>query len=233
MPAGGCREDRGDISSEAVRYIQKTTETVLKMIRHIKGEYLYYESGAIVIGTAGGIGFRVNVSDTSSLLTAQEGDEIAAFTYMQVKEDGMALYGFADTESLALFEQLITVKGVGPKAGLAIMSIGTPNQIQSVIAGGDAAAIATAQGVGKKTAERVILELKDKVSALPIDGDDFGGGFAEATAAAAGSGERAEAVTALTTLGYSRKEAEAAVASVADDGLSAEDYVKKSLKFLL
>jgi Holliday junction DNA helicase RuvA len=200
------------------------------MIRHLRGEYLYYESGAMIID-AGGIGFRVNISDTSSLLTAREGDEVSVYTYMQVKEDGMALYGFADTESLALFEQLITVKGVGPKAGLAIMSLGTPNQIKGVISGGDASSIAMAQGIGKKTAERVILELKDKVSALPIEGADLAEGFAPASAA--GSGERGEAVVALTTLGYSKKEAETAVASVTDDDLSAEEYVRKSLKFLL
>ena len=140
------------------------------MIRFIRGEYLYYEAGAIVVETSGGIGFRIYVSDTSSLLTAREGDEIAVYTYMQVREDGMSLYGFSDSEGLALFEQLITVKGVGPKAGLAIMSLGTPNQIKGVIAAGDASSIAMAQGVGKKTAERVILELKDKVSALPIEG---------------------------------------------------------------
>ena len=201
------------------------------MIRFLKGTYLYYEAGAIIIETPGGIGFRVNVSDTSSLLTAREGDEISVYTYMQVKEDGMALYGFADTEALALFEQLITVKGVGPKAGLAIMSIGTPNQIKAAIQAGDPASVAMAQGVGKKTAERVILELKDKVSALPFDAEDAG--FGIAPAAAPGSGARGEAVIALTTLGYSKKEAEAAVASVTDEDLSPEDYVKKSLKFLL
>ena len=201
------------------------------MIRFLRGQYLYYESGAIVIETSGGIGFRVFVSDTSSLLTKREGDELEVYTYMQVKEDGMALYGFADTEGLSLFEQLITVKGVGPKAGLAIMSLGTPNQIKAVISGGDAASIAMAPGIGKKTAERVILELKDKVSALPLEGEDIAGGIAPA--AAPGSGERGEAVIALTTLGYSKKEAESAVASVPDEGLSAEEYVKKSLKFLL
>ncbi len=200
------------------------------MIRFLKGEYLYYESGAIIIETPGGIGFRVFVSDSSSLLTAREGDEISVYTYMQVKEDGMALYGFADSEALSLFEQLITVKGVGPKAGLAIMSLGTPNQIKSVISAGDAASIAMAQGVGKKTAERVILELKDKVSALPLEGADLEG---VAPAAVPGTGERGEAVVALTTLGYSKKEAEAAVGSVPEEGLSAEEYVKKSLKFLL
>ena len=201
------------------------------MIRSIRGEYLYYESGAIIVETASGIGFRIYVSDTSSLLAKREGDELEIYTYMQVKEDGMALYGFADTEGLALFEQLITVKGVGPKAGLAIMSLGTPNQIKAVISGGDAASIAMAPGIGKKTAERVILELKDKVSALPLEGADLGGGIAPA--AAPGSGERGEAVIALTTLGYSKKEAESAVASVPDEDLSAEEYVKKSLKFLL
>lgn len=201
------------------------------MIRFLRGEYLYYESGAIVLETPAGIGFRIFVSDTSSLLTKREGEEIEVYTYMQVKEDGMALYGFADTEGLALFEQLITVKGVGPKAGLAIMSTGTPNQIKGIIAAGDAASIAMAPGIGKKTAERVILELKDKVSALPFEGADMSGGFAPA--AAPGSGERGEAVVALTTLGYSKREAEAAVASVKDEGLSAEEYVKKSLKFLL
>ena len=201
------------------------------MIRFIRGEYLYYESGAIIVETPSGIGFRINVSDTSSLLTAREGDEIGVYTYMQVKDDGMALYGFADTESLALFEQLITVKGVGPKAGLAIMSIGSANQIKGVIAGGDASSIAMAPGVGKKTAERVILELKDKVSALPFEGADMGEGLAPS--AVPGSGERGEAVIALTTLGYSKKEAESAVASVADEDLSAEEYVKRSLKYLL
>ena len=201
------------------------------MIRFLRGEYLYYESGAIVLETPAGIGFRIFISDTNSLLTKREGEEIEVYTYMQVKEDGMALYGFADTEGLALFEQLITVKGVGPKAGLAIMSTGTLNQIKSVIAAGDAASIAMAPGIGKKTAERVILELKDKVSALPFEGADISGGFAPA--AAPGSGERGEAVVALTTLGYSKREAEAAVASVKDEGLSAEEYVKKSLKFLL
>ncbi len=201
------------------------------MIRYLKGEYLYYESGAIVLLTDGGIGFRVNVSDTSSLLTAREGDILNLYTYMQVKEDGMALYGFADTESLALFEQLITVKGVGPKAGLAIMSLGSPNQIKGIIAGGDASSIAMAPGIGKKTAERVILELKDKVSALPFEGEDISGGVAPP--AVPGSGERGEAVVALTTLGYSRKEAESAVSAVTEEGLSAEEYVKKSLKYLL
>ena len=201
------------------------------MIRFIRGTYLYYKSGAIVIETSGGIGFRINVSDTSSLLTAREGEELEVYTYMQVKEDGMALYGFADEEGLSLFEQLISVNGVGPKAGLAIMSLGTPGQIKGIIASGDAASISNAQGVGKKTAERVILELKDKVSALPED--MLAAESSTASGVMLGTGERNEAVIALTTLGYSKREAETAVGSVPDEELSAEEYIKRALKFLM
>lgn len=199
------------------------------MIRTIRGQYLMYESGAIVLETASGIGFRINVSDTSRLLTMKEGDELLVYTYLQVKEDGMSLYGFADHEELKLFELLITVNGVGPKAGLAIMSLGTPNQIKAAIAGKDAAAVSQAQGVGKKTAERVILELCDKVSVLPIDGADL----ATPVVAATLNGERAEAIVALTSLGYSKKEAENAIASVSDENLSAEQYIKNALKYLM
>lgn len=200
------------------------------MIRLLRGEYLYYKNGVIVIETPGGIGFRVFVSDTSNLLTAREGDEILVYTYMQVKEDGMSLYGFPDEDSLSLFEQLISVNGVGPKAGLAIMSLGSPGQIKGIISTGDASSISQAQGVGKKTAERVILELKDKVSALPEDimaADQTAGSVLAAT------GERNEAIIALTTLGYSKREAENAVASVTDEDISVEEYIKKALKYLL
>lgn len=199
------------------------------MIRTIRGQYMMYDAGAIVVETSGGIGFRINVSDTSHLLAMSEGDEVLVYTYLQVKEDGMALYGFADPEELRLFEMLITVNGVGPKAGLAIMSLGTPNQIKAAIAGKDAATISQAQGVGKKTAERVILELCDKVSVLPYDGVDEGAPVVNAII----EGERAEAVVALTTLGYSKKEAESAIAAVNDENLSAEQYIKKALKYLM
>ncbi|MBQ0040752.1 MAG: Holliday junction branch migration protein RuvA [Clostridiales bacterium] len=199
------------------------------MIRTIRGNYMMYESGAIVVETAAGIGFRINVTDTSSLLTMREGDEMTVYTYLQVKEDGMSLYGFADPDELKLFEMLITVNGVGPKAGLAIMSLGTPNSIKAAIAGKDAATISQAQGVGKKTAERVILELCDKVSALPIDGAEL----AAPAIKTAATGDKAEAIVALTTLGYSKKEAEQAIMSVPDEDLSVEEYIKKALKYLI
>lgn len=198
------------------------------MIRHITGKYLFYEKGSIVVETQGGIGFRIHVADTSPVLNAREGDVVQLYTYMQVKDDGMSLFGFNDRDALTLFEQLLTVNGVGPKAGLAIMSIGTVNQIKAFIMHKDAKSIAKAQGVGKKTAERVILELADKVSAVPIQDAEIA-----TESAVLFSDERNNAVVALTTLGYSKAEAEEAIGHVPEDDLTIEEYIKKSLKFLI
>lgn len=198
------------------------------MIRHITGKYLFYEKGSIVVETQGGIGFRIHVADTSPVLNAREGDVVQLYTYMQVKDDGMSLFGFNDRDALTLFEQLLTVNGVGPKAGLAIMSIGTVNQIKAFIMHKDAKSIAKAQGVGKKTAERVILELADKVSAVPIQDAEIATELAVLF-----SDERNNAVVALTTLGYSKAEAEEAIGHVPEDDLTIEEYIKKSLKFLM
>lgn len=198
------------------------------MIRHITGKYLFYEKGSIVVETQGGIGFRIHVADTSPVLNAREGDVVQLYTYMQVKDDGMSLFGFNDRDALTLFEQLLTVNGVGPKAGLAIMSIGTVNQIKAFIMHKDAKSIAKAQGVGKKTAERVILELADKVSAVPIQDAEIA-----TESAVLFSDERNNAAVALTTLGYSKAEAEEAIGHVPEDDLTIEEYIKKSLKFLM
>ena len=198
------------------------------MIRHITGKYLFYEKGSIVVETQGGIGFRIHVADTSPVLNAREGDVVQLYTYMQVKDDGMSLFGFNDRDALTLFEQLLTVNGVGPKAGLAIMSIGTVNQIKAFIMHKDAKSIAKAQGVGKKTAERVILELADQERAVPIQDAEIA-----TESAVLFSDERNNAVVALTTLGYSKAEAEEAIGHVPEDDLTIEEYIKKSLKFLM
>jgi holliday junction DNA helicase RuvA len=199
------------------------------MIRHIKGEYLYYDKGAVVVETEGGIGFRIFVSDTSPVLNSREGDIVKLHTYMQVKDDGMALYGFADRDALGLFELLLTVNSVGPKAALAIMSIGSANQIKAFILHKDTTSIARAKGIGKKTAERIIMELADKVSVAPMADEEL----IAPTAAATFSDERSNAVIALTTLGYSKAEAEDAISHVAEDDLTIEEYIKKSLRYLM
>lgn len=202
------------------------------MIRFIRGEYLYYDGTAIILDTPGGIGYRIFVPDTSPLLNNREGDTIVVNTFLQVKEDGMFLYGFPDTDSLELFEQLITVKSVGPKAGLAIMALAEPDVIKQYIVAKDASFVARASGIGKKTAERVILELCDKlvvtnVDALPAGKDAIIG------SSSAASAERQEAIIALTTLGYSKAEAKDVVMRVEDEGLKAEEYIKAALKYLM
>ncbi len=197
------------------------------MIRHITGEYLYYEKGAVVIQTAGGIGFRVFVTDLSPILNSREGDTVSVFTYMAVKEDSMSLYGFPDRDSLELFQQLLTVSGVGPKAAMAILSLGSANRVKSYIAAKDAKSLA----VGKKSAERIILELSEKVSAVPEEDGGLQG--VQGGDIPALTSERNEAVIALTTLGYTRKEAETAIASVPEEDLDAEEYIRRALKYLL
>ena len=146
---------------------------------------------------------------------------------MIVKEDDMSLYGFSDKESLELFKLLITVNGVGPKAGLSIMSILPPSQLKMAIAGGDVKTISSASGVGKKTAERVILELKDKVGTFDTDAVSMGDIFDIA------DDGRSEAVAALIALGYSKNEAASAIGHVKEENLSSEEYIKKALKNLM
>lgn len=194
------------------------------MIRFIKGKFYPQADGTVVIENASGIGFLMTIAANCPLYKHYEGEEVKAYTLMTVREDDISLYGFSSMDELDMFRLLISVSGVGAKAGLAIMSILPVNDLKRTIASGDAKTIATANGVGKKTAERVIIDLKDKVGAF-----DVSQGAAEIPTQAF-TNERTEAVTALMALGYSKTEAEQAVGKVKDEGLRAEDYIKFALK---
>lgn len=196
------------------------------MIRYIKGVYAMCLENSIVIETGSGMGFEVNVPLGSSLYHNNIGDQIKVLTHMIVKEDDMSLYGFEDKDNLELFKKLISVNGVGPKAAMSIMGNLSFNELRKAIVCGDSKAIASANGIGKKTAERIILELKDKVDAAGIDGVDISGSIGTISF----DNERNEAVNALIALGYSKNEAFSAVSQVADDGLTCEVYVRKALK---
>lgn len=196
------------------------------MIRFIKGIFHPGFNGEVIIESASGLGFEVSIPANSPLYKKMEGEEVKVFTSMIVKEDDVSLYGFSDKESLELFELLITVNGVGAKAGMAIMSCMPPSEVKRAIGMGDAKAIAKANGVGKKTAERVILELKDKVGSFDETAVSFGGADLPA------NDERSEAVAALMALGYNKNEAAGAVGKVKDDTLSCEEYIKQALKNL-
>ena len=196
------------------------------MIRFIKGIFHPGLSGSVIIETASGMGFEVNIPANSSLYKNLEGEEVKVYTSMIVREDDVSLYGFSDKENLELFELLITVNGIGAKAGMSIMSALPPSELKRAIAMGDAKAISADNGVGKKTAERVILELKDKVGSFD---DDI---LAESDVFVPASDERSEAVAALIALGYTKNEAADAVGKVKKEDLTCEEYIKNALKNL-
>jgi Holliday junction DNA helicase RuvA len=195
------------------------------MIRTLRGAFHPQADGTAVIETVAGIGFLVNLPANSTLYKKYEGEEVTAYTLMIVKEDDMSLYGFENRDELALFKLLISVNGVGPKAGMAIMSILPEQELRRAIGTGDAKTIAQANGVGKKTAERVILELKDKVGEF-ADAE----GYELPGSVPVPSNDRIEAINALMGLGYGKSEAETAVGKVKDEGLSVEDYIRRALK---
>jgi Holliday junction DNA helicase RuvA len=152
---------------------------------------------------------------------------------MIVKEDDVSLYGFSERTSLSLFRKLLTVGGVGAKAAMSLLSAMPPAELIKAIVFGDAAMLTRANGIGKKSAERVILELKDKLEMYAEPGTVAGArlsGEAGAVGASAAESPRAQAAEALVGLGYSRAEAFSAIAGVADDGLSVEAYIKTALK---
>lgn len=193
------------------------------MIHYIKGTLAMKLDTGIVIET-GGIGYEISVPGNSALYLRTEGEEIICHTAMIVREDDISLYGFADRESLELFRLLITVSGVGAKAAMAVLSALTAAQLRQAIAFEDDKAIATANGVGKKTAQRIVLELRDKVSA-----EDSKAGQPQA-ALTDSDDARTEAISGLVALGYSRAEAVNALAGI--EAATAEEYIKKALKNL-
>lgn len=195
------------------------------MISYLHGKLAYKLETSIVIDT-GGVGYEVFMPEGSSVFLAAEGEDVRVFTVMIVKEDEMSLYGFTDRESVNLFRLLLTVSGVGAKAAMAILSAMPASEAVRAITFGDAAMLTRANGVGKKSAERIILDLSDKVGKAP-------GGARAASAAdlkALSGDPKAEAIEALLSLGYTRSEAGAAVMGIDEQGLGAEEYVKLALR---
>jgi Holliday junction DNA helicase RuvA len=196
------------------------------MLHYIKGSLAMKLADSAVI-ECGGVGFEVCVPGNSRLYMTQEGEEVTVFTYMNVREDDISLFGFDDEEGLMLFKKLITVNGVGAKAAMAILSAMPSAEVRKAIVYEDAAMLTRANGIGKKTAQRIVLELKDKIgsSSLIPDGEDFG----SVPVNAAGD-NRAEAIDALIALGYARAEAAGALTAIKDKDLSVEEYIKAALK---
>lgn len=195
------------------------------MIHYIKGTITEKEQGYVVVENSG-VGFLVYVPLGDAAYLESDGP-VTLYTSMQVKEDDISLYGFSDRTSLRIFEMLITVSGVGAKAAMSILSALTPAELGKAVIAGDVKAISSANGVGKKTAERVVLELRDKF--VKMEGLSSSGSSPVIRPMPV-SGERAKAVSMLIATGASRADAERAVAAIEDDGLKAGQYFMQAAK---
>ena len=182
----------------------------------------------------GGIGYEIYVPGSVLDQFPHAGEVIKLHTYLHVREDLMQLYGFMTADALAFFKMLITVSGIGPKGALGILSVMDVDSLRFAILAGDAKSISRAPGIGKKTAEKVVLELRDKIDtdAFLSDGsaDDLGLGGSGASAVSAATDDVKDAIEALIALGYSSTDAMRAVRSVAADGLNTEEILKLALK---
>lgn len=194
------------------------------MIAYIKGSLEQRAEGYIIVEAAS-LGYQIFVSETTMRTLPNIGDTVKLHTFMHVKEDGISLYGFATPDELHLFQRLLSVSGVGPKAALGFLTQLTPQELIVAILSEDIKALCKAPGIGKKTAQRVVLELKDKVKtedALSID--------CSVAQQSTESNAAIEAIDALTALGYSRSEAAKAISGIATEDMTTEDILKAALK---
>jgi len=179
-----------------------------------------------------GVGFKIYTSATSLADPAvKSSEDVTFYTYLYIKEGIMDLYGFSSKAELELFELLISVSGVGAKGAVSILSLSSPSRLAVSIVTDDVQTIKKASGIGAKTAQRVCLELKDKIKNDDIiskETDAF-----ESVSVNDGTDARADAVAALTVLGYTRQEAQKAVAAVKDTFDDAESYIRQALKNLM
>lgn len=200
------------------------------MYAYIKGELAEINTDHIVV-EAGGIGYQVFISLQTFDYLPSVGEDLKIYTYLYLREDAMILYGFLTKDDLELFKLLISVSGIGPKGGLAILSTLEADDLRFAILSGDAKAISKAPGVGGKTAQRVILELKDKLSLE--DAFEAKTEHVQKNAAVAGGSVKNDAVMALTALGYSSTESLKAVSAVEiTEDMDVEEVLKAALKHL-
>ena len=196
------------------------------MIYNVKGTLTYTDPNFAVV-ECGGVGFKCFVSMTTLKELPSIGSEVNLFTYMSVREDALDLFGFFEVDELEAFKMLISVSGIGPKAAIAILSVLTPSKLSVAISSGDVRSIQMAQGVGKKTAERVVLELKDKMVGIGSSSV----ADVRNVQSVASSNDAQEAVEVLVSLGFTQSDA-ATVIGAMDKSLSVDEMVRKGLRQL-
>ena len=198
------------------------------MFYSLTGTVVFYDTQSVAI-SCGGVAFNCQTSMNTLKVVAKKGEEVTVFTYLNVREDALDLFGFATERELECFKLLISISGIGPKMALAILSVLNPDELSLAIASGDYKVIATAQGIGAKKAQRIVMELKDKVASGSLI-DVFDPETVNVAQASSNS-NTAEAISALTMLGYSQSESASAVSRV-DQSKSVEDIIKDALKLL-
>ncbi len=198
------------------------------MIYSLNGILIYSDNTAAVV-ECGGVGYKFLASQKTLSKLPTKGSNVFVYTYMNVKEDAVDLYGFADTDELEAFKLVTSVNGVGPKIGIALLSDFTPDKLYLFISTGDARSLTSASGVGLKLAQRIVLELKDKVSSSVVSLDGTSNNVSS-SAFTDGSSPK-DAVAALIQFGYSHSEATSAVAKC-DLSKSTEDIIKQALCLL-
>lgn len=186
------------------------------MFSYITGKILVKRNNYIIVLT-GGLGYKIFVVPK---LLADLSGEAELYLYHQVKEDGVALYGFKTLEELEFFELLLTVSGIGPKSALAVLAMASIDELKSAIASGNHGLLTKVSGVGQKTAERLVVELKNKIDYLaPLAGSDSGQA-------------RGEELEALSALGYSLQQAREALSQIDSNLSDSSDRIKAALRFL-
>lgn len=200
------------------------------MISYIRGELAAVEEEKVIVDV-GGVGYGIYMPGHSMGKLPSVGREVKLYTYLNVREDAMQLFGFLTRDDLKVFKLVIGVSGIGPKGGLSILSKLSPDDLRFAVLSGDAKAISAAPGIGKKTAEKLIIELKDKLSM-----DDVLKGAEPAETAAPGifGAVQTDAVQALAALGYGSTEALRAVKQVeVTDDMDVEAVLKQALKYMM
>ena len=185
------------------------------MIGHLRGKILDQDLKSVILDVSG-VGYKVYTN--TSLLEKDKNKEIEFWTYMAVRENALDLYGFTTKEELHFFELLITVSGIGPKSALGILSVASLSNLKQAIISGDTSHLTKVSGVGKKNAEKIVVELKDKLGEMAYGEENSISGDVDA-------------LLALTTLGYGEREAREALKKVLDSK-DTGDKVKKALKLL-
>ena len=205
------------------------------MISYIRGELCDIEEQKAIVDV-NGVGYGIYMPQQALSLLPPMGQQVKIHTYLNIREDAMQLFGFLTKEDLNVFRLLIGVNGIGPKAGLNILSCLSPDELRFAVLSGDAKAISATPGIGKKTAEKLILELKDKLNIEDMLEHAAHGGDSEDLASGtdtASNTMQAEAVQALTALGYGSADSLRAVKKSSPECSSVEDILKEALKFLL